>query len=469
MLAAVPPPSRPVSTSMISASMPRSPSTPVPSWTTGAPPVSSGESADKRKQFIDPDGRLHLLHSTSSAVADSEVSLFLRRCTDPSRIPFFTTGEGIKLDSAKASRTIALQASRLHLESGSADATVGSTTGPSWFHASTHSSFSSSTSPISLSVWSSTSMYFTVRDLPIFYDTHFDLLLRGQWGEGSGMLNLSYFSLHFNADSWVSLHEALRNVESVFVVVFGSGWELCLRDLSQAMLSHLAWRVYPAHFMHWIVELAITNFFLLATQCYSPGDVQSRYPGAPDSLLRQCDVVSLFRVMVQSINPSYSSHQYFLTEVEDRLGNLYPYATLSTVASEDISVHSGMGTQIIPTQGELSLDNDCSHAPSKKLRTGTTMAAPSPPKGSLPCLRHLASLFKVTDAPACRDAEDCKYAHYHSKRAVPIQSALDLLLSNPPRTFTTSITEELSRRLTKRAQFESDVTATSLTQCNGSG
>lgn len=55
-----------------------------------------------------------------------------------------------------------------------------------------------------------------------------------------GMVSLSYFSLHFNADSWVSLQE-----------------------LSQAILCHLAWRVFPVRFMRWILELALTNFFLL--------------------------------------------------------------------------------------------------------------------------------------------------------------------------------------------------------------
>jgi hypothetical protein len=164
MLAAVPSPPRPTSTPLIPVRTSLSPSTPVHSWTSSTSSMPSGESADKRKQFIDPDGRIHLLHSTTSAVSDSEVSLFLRRCTDPSRIPFFTTGEGIKLDSAKASRTITLQASRLHLESGTAaDSTVGSTTRPSWFYTSTLSSSSPSTTSISPSVWSSTSMYSTVR------------------------------------------------------------------------------------------------------------------------------------------------------------------------------------------------------------------------------------------------------------------------------------------------------------------
>jgi hypothetical protein len=100
MLAALPSSLHPTSTPPMSARTSLSPSTPVPFLTTSTSSVLPGASTDKRKQFIDPDGRLHLLHSTTSAVSDSEDSLFLRRCTDPSRIPFFTTGEGIKLDSA---------------------------------------------------------------------------------------------------------------------------------------------------------------------------------------------------------------------------------------------------------------------------------------------------------------------------------------------------------------------------------
>jgi len=80
MLAALPSSPYPTtSTPPIPARTSLSPSTPVPSWTTSISSVSSGASTDKRKQFIDPDGRLHLLHSTTSAVSDSEVSLFLRR------------------------------------------------------------------------------------------------------------------------------------------------------------------------------------------------------------------------------------------------------------------------------------------------------------------------------------------------------------------------------------------------------
>jgi hypothetical protein len=460
MFAAVPPPSRPMSTSMVSAPMSRSPSTPVPSWTTGAPSVSSGESADKRKQFIDPDGRLHLLHSTTSAVADSEVSLFLRRCTDPSRIPFFTTGEGIKLDSAKTAKTITLQASRLHLESGTADSTVGSTAKPSWFHASTSSSSSSSTLPTSPSVWSSTSMYPTVRDLPIFHDNCFDLLLRGQWGEGSDMLNLSYFSLHFDADSWVSLHDSLRNVESVFVVVFGSAWESCLHDLSQAMLSHLAWRVYTPRFMRWIVELALTNFFLLATQCYSPGDVQSRYPDAPSSLLLQSNVVSLLRALVQSINPTYPNHQYFITEVFPRLHVLFPPwkpTKHPTVTSAKVGGSSGKDNpKAVAKTGKRDRRSgptlSVSPEPTKQARTN--VSSTSTPKVTEPlpepCLRHVAALFNVEGAPVC-DMVPCRFTHHASKKTVPVDKTLELLALRPPRTFTPSIVTQLTARLSKRS------------------
>lgn len=86
------------------------------------------------------------------------------------------------------------------------------------------------------------------------------------------MLNLSHFSLHFDADSWNCLYEALCNLESVLVVVFGALWSSCLSDLAHTMLSHFAWRVYSARFLRWIVELTFTNFFLYTTQFYAPSD-----------------------------------------------------------------------------------------------------------------------------------------------------------------------------------------------------
>jgi hypothetical protein len=462
MLDAVPAPPHPTSTPLIPALTSHSPSTPVHPWTTSSPSVSAGESSDKRKQFVDPDGRVHLLHSTTSAVSDSEVSLFLRRCTDPSRLPFFTTGEGIKLDSAKAARTITLQASRLHLESGTADSTVGSTTKPPWFHASTSStSPSPSSPPIFSSVWSSTSMYSTVRYLPIFYDIHFDLLLRGQWGEGRDMLNLSYFSLHFDADSWISLHETLRNVESVFVVVFGSAWELCLHDLSQAMLSHLAWRVYPARFLRWIVELALTNFFLLASQCYSPCDVQSRYPEAPSSLLLQSDVVSLLRALVKSINPTYPNHQYFTTEIFPRFHELFP-SWKSIKQPAVVSAKAGGGAAAkdphkeAPSKGKRDRRSGPmspgSSDPTKQARTEAPLTPI--PKVTVPrqepCLRHVAALFNVEGAPAC-DLVPCRFIHHSSKKAVPVDRTLELLALRPPRTFTPAVLSQLTTRLSKRS------------------
>jgi len=256
------------------------------------------------------------------------------------------------------------------------------------------------------------------------------------------MLNLSHFSLHFDGDSWSGLHEALCNLESVLVVIFGSLWSSCLGDLAHAMRSYLAWRVYPACFLQWIVELTLNNFFLYVTQCYAPSDTQLRYPGAPDSLLHQSDVVQLLRALVQHVNPTYPNHLHFLTEVAPNLHELFPLWQPTKQPPPDDQAEGD----------KYSLPDQDAHAPRtcKKSRLEETQA-PKPCKRASPCLRHLAALFKVPDAPPCRDGAKCPYVHHTSERSVPIQVALDLLSSQPPRTFSPAITDGLSRQLTMRA------------------
>ena len=216
----------------------------------------------------------------------------------------------------------------------------------------------------------------------------------------------------------------------------------CLSDLAHAMRSHLAWRVYPVRFLRWIVELTLTDFFLYVTQCYAPSDTQSRYPGAPDSLLHQSDAIRLLRALVRHVNPTYPNHQYFLTEVAPNLHELFPLCqpTNNSLTDGDAERHKHLrpGEEVLPPR-------TC-----KKSRFEETQA-PRPSKRESPCLRHLAALFKVPGAPPCRNAAKCPYAHHTSECSVPIQVALDLLSSQPPRTFSPAITEGLSRQLTKRA------------------
>lgn len=460
--------STPVSSSFSSSFL----ATPSSAWTSSTT-TSTGESSDKRKQFLDPDGRVLLLHSVTSAVTDSENSLFLRRCTDPSRLSFYTSGEGLKLDSVKALRTITTQASRLHIESGTADPAVGSSVTPSWVLTSPcHLSASpptplGSSSPLS-SVWSSTNLFSSIRSLPIFGETCFDMFLRGKWGEGHSMLNLSYFSSHSNLDTWHSLHESLRNLESTLVVVFGSVWDTCLWDLSQAMLSHLQWRVYPTRFIRWMVELTLTNFFLIASQSYSAPDMQSRHPGAPASLLLPEHAVLLFRVLKTGLNPTYTNHQYYLAEIAPRFLELFPpwrptkipgiATTKSGTPSLTKSSTNDANTKVKREKRGASNAPSQGDPKSQRVETLTATLAKKQTDSPSPCIRHMATLFKVEGALPCVRPE-CQFVHYTSKKAVPVQTTLTLLANRPPRGFTPSVLASLTEKLTQRK--EATATSTS--------
>lgn len=456
---------KPFSTPAASSLSPGSSTYPTSAWTPSTT-SSTGESSDKRKQFLDPDGRVLLLHSVTSAVSDSENSLFLRRCTDPSRLSFYTSGEGLKLDSAKALRTITTQASRLHIESGTADPAVGSSVTPSWVLTSKcHLSASPPTPlghiPLVSSVWSSTNLFSSIRSLPIFGPACFDMFLRGKWGEGCSMLNLSYFSTQPHLDTWHSLHESLRNLESTLVVVFGSAWDTCLWDLSQAMLSHLQWRVYPTRFIRWIVELTLTNFFLIASQSYSASDMQYRHPGAPTSLLLPDDAVLLFRVLITGLNPTYTNHQYYLAEIAPLFHELFPSwrptkvsgnsttksvtpNTVKNTASDTITKEKRdkRGAQSASRQGDPK---------SQRVETSSAASPKKQAESTSPCIRHMATLFKVDGALPCVRPE-CQFTHYTNKKAVPVQATLSLLSTRPPRGFTPSVLASLTEKLAYSAQ-----------------
>ena len=197
------------------------------------------------------------------------------------------------------------------------------------------------------------------------------------------------------------------------------------------------------------------------SQSYAPSDTQTRYPGAPNSLLHQSDVIQLLRALVRHVNPTYPNHQYFLTEVAPILHELFPLCP-STVKSPTTIPKSGGGVGKTTPRDQQSrakrdpLTRGHASSPSsepKRTRPDLSSSTVSPEKlDSLPepCLRHVAALFNVEGTPRCEN-QPCPYLHHSSKKTVPAAQALAILARRPPRSFPKEAVETLVQRLTKRS------------------
>jgi len=270
-----------------------------PAFSGESPPNVASQLQDRRRRFVDVDGREYAVHNVGADMyRHSEFSLFFRRMSAPSWLSRIMLGEGLELQPERVRQALSIRSRGAIMRSGVHGAIPPSATAPATSRSSRLGAFDS------------------IRLLPVFSNQDlFVSFLTGRWGMAQGFVNLSHFSeggrvsqRHGSDFSHSDIANAIQNFNLGQIACFGEHWEGVMGTLEGHLRFESTWRSQRPQFILWRIEAELEDFHFVGSAKYDNSDLG---PSCPESLSTYADMISLFGYFLANIAPDVTSENYF--------------------------------------------------------------------------------------------------------------------------------------------------------------